>query len=57
MSETDTWVTVQEAAAYARVSTNTIRRLITSNTLIAKRFGPRLLRIRRDSLEQAMASR
>jgi excisionase family DNA binding protein len=36
---------IDAAAAYARVSTKTIRRRIADGSLPAARFGPRLIRV------------
>ena len=39
------FVSIEKAAAFADVSTKTIRRRISDGTLHAARFGPRLLRV------------
>jgi excisionase family DNA binding protein len=39
------WETIDSGAAYAKVSTKTIRRRILDGSLPAHRMGPRLLRI------------
>ncbi|AUH70461.1 MULTISPECIES: helix-turn-helix domain-containing protein [Gordonia] len=44
------WLTVAEAAAFAKVSEKTIRRWYTSGRLEVDRLGPRLVRIRRSAL-------
>ncbi len=46
------WETVGSAAAYARVSTKTIRRRIIDGSLPAHRLGPHLLRIDRADLDR-----
>jgi excisionase family DNA binding protein len=46
------WESVNSAAAYARVSTKTIRRRILDGSLPAHRLGPQLLRIDRADLDQ-----
>lgn len=40
-----TWGTIQDAADIKRVSTKTIRRMITAGSIEAERFGPRLIRV------------
>lgn len=42
---------VQQAAEVGNCSPNTIRNLISRGELIAYRFGPRMIRIRRQDLE------
>lgn len=39
------WVTIPAAAEYYSVDPKTIRRMAFSGELIARRFGPRLIRI------------
>lgn len=51
----DRWVSVQEAAEYAAVSTKTIRRRIKDGALPARRFGPRLLRVSSRDLDAMFA--
>ena len=46
------WETVASGAAYAQVSTKTIRRRILDGSLPAHRVGPRLLRIDRADLDR-----
>jgi excisionase family DNA binding protein len=53
MSEQSDWVTMREAAAMLNVNPKTIRRWADRGVLIARRFGPRLVRIERASLEDA----
>lgn len=43
-------VSIQQAAAWLSVSPKTIRRRIGEGELSAKRIGPRLLRVHRESL-------
>ncbi|MGL3150666.1 helix-turn-helix domain-containing protein [Microbacterium sp. A82] len=45
------WLTLTEAAELAGVSTKTIRRRIADNSLIARRMGPKLVRVDRRSVE------
>jgi excisionase family DNA binding protein len=47
----ETWVTLQYAADYIRVNVVTIRRMITRGEIEAKRFGPRLIRVAKSSLD------
>lgn len=47
------WGTMEEAARYLGVSAKTIRRRITDGTIRAKKFGPRVIRVDMDSLEQS----
>lgn len=47
------WVPIQEAADEFAVSTKTIRRWISAGDLEARRFGPRLIRVRMSSLQSA----
>lgn len=46
------WISPQEAARLLGVSDMTIRRHIASKQLIGRRVGPKLLQVRRDSLER-----
>jgi excisionase family DNA binding protein len=46
------WESVASGAAYAQVSTKTIRRRILDGSLPAHRVGPRLLRIDRADLDK-----
>jgi excisionase family DNA binding protein len=46
------WESVASGAAYARVSTKTIRRRILDGSLPAHRIGPRLVRIDRADLDR-----
>ena len=45
------WGTIQEAADCYKVSTKTIRRMITRGQIDAQRFGPRLIRVNLTSLD------
>ena len=45
-------MTLEEAAAALRVSTDTVRRRIRAGRLRAYRFGPRMLRLRRADVER-----
>lgn len=47
------WGTIQAAAVKYKVSTKTIRRMITRGQIDAQRFGPRLIRVNLTSLDQA----
>lgn len=47
------WVPIQGAAETYDVSTKTIRRWIAAGHLEARRFGPRLIRVRLSSMETA----
>lgn len=40
-----TWGSVTDAALYMGVSPRTIRRMISRGEIVAKRFGPRLIRV------------
>ncbi|MFS0867447.1 helix-turn-helix transcriptional regulator [Microbacterium sp. 179-B 1A2 NHS] len=54
MSHTDTpWVPIEVAAKHYSLSTDTVRRMITRGEIEARRFGPRLIRVR---LEDIVAS-
>ncbi|MRX45324.1 excisionase family DNA-binding protein [Agromyces sp. Q22] len=46
------WGSMQEAAELARVSTRTIRRRIADGVLPARRFGPRLIRVDLNQLDE-----
>lgn len=50
------WGTVQDAADRYKVSTRTIRRMIARGQIEAQRFGPRLIRVNLESLQQAGCS-
>lgn len=45
------WITVHDAAERIKASDDTIRRMIAREEIIAKRFGPRLIRIDAASLK------
>lgn len=47
------WGTMEDAARYLGVSSKTIRRRIADGTIRAKKFGPRLVRVDMNSLEQS----
>lgn len=47
---TETWMTIEEAAIELNVSTKTIRRYITQGRIAANRVGPRLIRVARSSV-------
>ncbi|MGW9184830.1 helix-turn-helix domain-containing protein [Agromyces sp. NPDC055661] len=47
------WLTIPEAAAIRAVSRQTIRRMIARGELEAERIGPRLIRVKRSSLDEA----
>ncbi|WP_045265120.1 helix-turn-helix domain-containing protein [Microbacterium oxydans] len=47
------WGTLDDAAEVLGVSTQTIRRRIADGSIRALRFGPRLLRVDMQSLEQS----
>ncbi len=49
----DQWVPLSEAADYYKVSTDTIRRMATRGEIEARRFGPRLIRVRLLDIEAA----
>ncbi|RKS89573.1 excisionase family DNA binding protein [Microbacterium sp. AG790] len=54
MSQHDTpWVPLETAAAHFCLSPDTIRRMITRGELEARRFGPRLIRVRIDDVVAA----
>ncbi|KMV15836.1 hypothetical protein ACT17_23370 [Mycolicibacterium conceptionense] len=50
MTELPARPTIQQAADYANVDPKTIRRWIAQGRVKAHRFGPRLIRVDRDSL-------
>jgi len=50
VTETTQWGTVQDAADYYGVSTQTIRKWIANGQLRAKRVGPRFIRVDMQSL-------
>lgn len=45
------WVSIESVMAMTSLSLSTVRRRIADGTLEAKRFGPRLIRVRLSSLE------
>jgi excisionase family DNA binding protein len=47
---TQQWPTIQQAAEQFQTSTKTVRRRISDGTLVACRFGPRLIRVDPESL-------
>lgn len=47
------WITIPEAAEIRAVSRQTIRRMIARGELEAERVGPRLIRVKRSSLDNA----
>ncbi len=47
------WISIARAAAEKSVSVKTIRRMIARGEIEARRFGPRLIRVNRASLENA----
>ncbi len=47
------WGTLDDAAEVLGVSTQTIRRRVADGSIRALRFGPRLLRVDMQSLEQS----
>lgn len=49
------WLTRQEAATYLRVCPETIDAMIKSGRVRAYRAGTRILRFRREDLDQALA--
>lgn len=53
MAPPSDWGSLQQAADYCGVSAKTIRRWIASGHIAAKRFGPRVIRIRMSSLDAA----
>ncbi|OZC29937.1 helix-turn-helix domain-containing protein [Gordonia polyisoprenivorans] len=48
---TKRYVSLDDAADYAGVSTRTIRRWITDNRIAARRVGPRLVRVDLKSID------
>ncbi|TFC26997.1 DNA-binding protein [Cryobacterium sp. MDB1-18-2] len=51
-AETTTgWITIQDAAEQFQCSTKTVRRWITQGRIVAKRFGPKLIRVSTTSLD------
>lgn len=48
-----TWVTMEDAARFLGVSSKTIRRRIADGSIHAKKFGPRLVRVDKSSLERS----
>jgi len=48
------WVSVQQTGDYLGVDQKTVRRYIASGRLTARRVGPRLIRIDRDSILKMM---
>ncbi|MFA5711515.1 helix-turn-helix domain-containing protein [Mycolicibacterium sp.] len=49
-------VTIQQAAEVLQVHDRTIRRWIADGTLDAKRVGPRLLRVKRESIDNLIGA-
>lgn len=47
------WGSMEDAARYLGVSSKTIRRRIADGTIVAQRFGPRLVRVDMQSLALA----
>lgn len=56
-TETHRYISVQQAADRAAVSTKTVRRWIATGDLVAYRHGPRLIRIRLDDLDLLLMRR
>lgn len=48
------WASLAEAAEYAGVHVNTLRRHIASGYLTGYRFGPRAMRVDLDELDRVM---
>ena len=46
---------IRETATELRVSADTVRRYVASGRLSAYRLGPRLLRVRRESIDALLA--
>jgi excisionase family DNA binding protein len=53
-SYTDHLISIGQAAAYAGVSTKTLRRRIADGTIPAVRLGPRAIRVRPGDIEAAL---
>jgi excisionase family DNA binding protein len=49
--EPQTLITIAECASYLHVSEDTVRRMIARGEVAAHRYGPRLIRIDRSSLD------
>ena len=47
------WGTIADASERFKLSTDTIRRMISRGEIEAKRFGPRLIRVNLASIEAA----
>ena len=54
MSNPADWRSVNEAADIYQVHPRTIRRMISRGEIIARRLGPRLIRVDLASVERAM---
>jgi excisionase family DNA binding protein len=52
-SEGPHWGTILEAAKLLACSDDTIRRRISDGTIVAKRFGPKLIRVDLNSLDSS----
>jgi excisionase family DNA binding protein len=53
MPETETlpkWASIKQTADYIGVYESTVRRYIAAGRLTARRVGPRLIRVERDSI-------
>ncbi|WP_080733924.1 helix-turn-helix transcriptional regulator [Rhodococcoides fascians] len=47
-----TYLTLEQAAEYAGISTRTLRRRISSGELPASRLGPRLVRVKQSDVDK-----
>lgn len=47
------WVPIDQAAEHFSFSPDTVRRMISRGEIEGRRFGPRLIRVRLDEIENA----
>jgi excisionase family DNA binding protein len=53
-TEGDGWISITEAATYLDVTTRTVRQMIADGRLRGYRNGPRIVRLRRDEIDNSM---
>lgn len=53
MPEHNRWISVEAAAVVLGISTSTVRRRVKDGSIVARRFGPKLVRIDADQLSES----